>query len=474
MDKDVIPLPRAAIVAFVGLIIAAFLVSLLAPAFYPEQPSLLGLPFAVIALIWIIPLGAALMRGEPWAFIIALALLIFLTDSTFRARNWADKSLDAQVLIKAIVWLVCGLVGLMRIMGSGWILGRPPVVFTLFFLAMLLASALWSPVPLYTVQSAVAYSWMFLFGLAAAQVLDERQFLQAIALGTGLIVLPSLAMAPFTMGITPPSPGSTSTADRLRGLTDHPIPMAEVAALFTFAVASLWARARGSGKLGFALLVLMGAATAALTQSRIPPLAMLASVGAFWAYRRGGWLLMAPTLTLFVILFFATESLGGIANILPADLLELVSRSGQSSEILSMSGRLDIWPYVIDRIADSPVLGHGHASGMALFKSFMRWNITHTHNLYLQALLYTGIVGFTLLMGVLLCQLRMFFTAPCPARDILVLYVMLKGMTEQSILSNMPSGTVAVWMVTVGMAAMAWRRRPAAATARRPIRQPAE
>lgn len=460
MENHLTPLTRPAAAAFAVLAALAFTLSMLVPALNPDQQSLLGVPLAVVALIWAVPLMLALVRGEPWAFIVALALLMLMTDANFRARAWNDKSVDAQVLVKGLVWLGCGTVGLIRLSSRGWLLGRPPVVFAGLLVALMGLSALWSPTPLYTVQSAVAYGWMLLFGLAAATVLDERQLLQAIALGTGLIVLPSLAIAPFAMGLTPPSPGSTGEPDRLRGLTDHPIPMAEVSALFTFAVAALALRARGAARLGLWLLVLAGLVTAGLTQSRIPPLAMVASVLAFLAYRRGGALLMVPTLTIAIGGVLLLEAIGGFAAMLPPDLLSLISRSGHSVEILSLSGRLDIWPYVLDRIAEHPILGHGAASGMMLFKGFVRWKITHAHNLYLQCLLYLGVVGFVLLMGVLLCQIRLFLRAPSPVRDILVLYIVLKGLTEQSILSNMPSGTVAVWMVTVGMAALAWRRNP--------------
>jgi len=248
MDHSLTPLPRPAVVAFVTLGIGAFVLSMLVPALEPDQQSLLGIPLAVVALVWAVPLMLALMRGETWAFIVALALLMFLTDSNFRARAWNDKSVDAQVLVKGLVWMGCGLVGLVRTSATPWIFGRPPVVFAGLLILLMGVSALWSPTPLYTVQAAVAYSWLLLFGLATAQVLDERQLLKAVALGAGMIVLPSLCIAPFAMGLTPPSPGSTGEPDRLRGLTDHPIPLAEVAALFTFAVTALMVRigVRGS------------------------------------------------------------------------------------------------------------------------------------------------------------------------------------------------------------------------------------
>jgi O-antigen ligase len=457
MDNQV-SLPRPVVIAIAAISVIAFAITLLIPVAFPGEDAWLMLPLGIVALVWLMPLLLALLRGEPWAFVLALAMLIFLTDASFRARHWTDKSLDWQVLLKGAAWAGCGMVGLIRLSRTGPMLSTPPAMFTGLFVTMLLATAMWSPMPLYTVLSATAFFWILLFGLAAAEVLDEHHLLAAIALGCGLIVLPSLAISPFAMGLTPPSPGSTGEVDRLRGLTDHPIPLAETAALFTFAVGALALRARGvAPRLGFLLLVAAGIATVALTQSRLAPIAMLAAIFGFLAYRKGGWLLMVPTVTLFAVLVLTLESIGGFANMLPRELLELVSRSGSSHEILSLSGRTDIWPYVLDRITESPLIGHGHASGMMLFKSFTRWRITHAHNLYLQALLYAGGIGFALLIAALLAPLKIFLRDPKPVRDILLLYTLLKGITEQSILSNMPSGSVAIWMVTVGMAALAWR-----------------
>lgn len=468
---DQVDLPRPVVIAIAAISVIAFGIAMLIPTAFPGEDAWLMLPLGIVALVWLVPVLLALLRGEPWAFVLALAVLIFLTDASFRARHWTDKSLDWQVLLKGAVWAGCGLVGLVRLSRAGAMLSTPPAILTGLFLTMLLATAMWSPMPLYTMLSATAFFWMLLFGLAAAEVLDENHLLAAIALGCGLIVLPSLAISPFAMGLTPPSPGSTGTADRLRGLTDHPIPLAETAALFTFAVGTLALRARAfAPRLGFMLLAAAGVATVLLTQSRLAPMAMLAAICGFLAYRKGGWLLMVPTVTSFAVLVLSLESIGGFANMLPRELLELVSRSGAPHEILSLSGRTDIWPYVLDRITEAPLVGHGHASGMMLFKSFTRWRITHAHNLYLQALLYAGGIGFALLMAALLAQLKVFLRDPKPVRDILLLYTLLKGITEQSILSNMPSGSVAIWMVTVGMAALAWRSPPSPYVARGTMR----
>lgn len=451
------PLPPAALRFAVILGTVALTVALLLPAAVPGQPDLLAAPLAVAVVAWGLPVLLALAGGRRWAAVLALAVLLFATAASFRTRQWADKDLDWQVLAKGAIWLACGVAGILRLGRSGRLLARPPAALALAFLAMVLVSALWSPNPSYSALSGVSYLCLFVFALAVAESLDEEGLLLAIAVGTGLVVLPSLVIAPFAVGISAISPGSTGEADRLRGITDHPIPLAEASALFVFACLALRRRHGGAvARLLLLALAAAGVATALLTQSRLPPLAMIAACTAYAAYRRGGAALMLPVLTVFVGGALAAESLAGLAALIPADFLEMFARSGHSKEILSMSGRLTIWSYAWERFLDKPVLGWGQASGMTVFQGFHAWKIVHAHNAYLQALLYLGISGATLLFAVLLAQLREFVRRPVPVRDVVLLYTLIMGLTEQAMLSNMPSGSAVLWMVTVGMAAAAW------------------
>ncbi|MGE5546322.1 MAG: O-antigen ligase family protein [Solirubrobacterales bacterium] len=452
--------PRPLVIAAVAVALLAFAVTLLIPASFPDQVALLTMPVTVVAALWLVPLSLALVRGERWAFVLALALLIFVTDASFRTRVWDDKSLDWQVMLKGLVWAGAGAIGLARLNRSAALLATPPGMFMVAFIGLMTLSSFWSPVPWYTLQSSIAYLWLLLFGLAAAQVLDEDDLLLALAIGCGLVVLPSLMVAPFGAGITPPSPGSTGEPHRLRGITDHPIPLAEEAALFTFAATMLLTRAKsGSRRLLLCLLVGAGIFTVLLTRSRIPPLAMAIAAAVFLTYRKGGWLLLTITALAAGIVLLLADALMGVGGLIPDDLLRLMSRSHRSGEVLSLSGRLAIWPYVLDRIAEAPLFGHGHAAGVSLFEGFRRWHVTHAHNAYLQTVLYLGLAGLALLAGVLATQIRTWARDPRPVRDILVLYMLLKGATEQSFLANMPSGAVALWMVTLGMAAVAWGKR---------------
>ena len=447
-------------VAVVAVAAIAFMLALAGPAVVPMAPWWVQiLPLLVAAAAAALPVSLALRAGERWAWVLALAVLLFVTDTSFRSRDWADKSWDWQVLLKAAVWLGCGAAGLLRLRTAWRLLAAPPGWLALAYLAVLAVSVLWSPVPAYSAQAAFAYFGLFLFALAAAQVLGEGGLLLAMALGLGAVVLPSLAVAPFAEGLAAVGRNSTGEPDRLRGLTDHPIAMAEVAALFTFACLALRVRARGFGtRLLLALLAMAGLAAAVLTRSRIPVVALLAAAGGVWACRKGGPLLMVPVLIACAGLVLLGESVSGFADLLPRDLLEMVSRSGSADEVLSLSGRLLIWPYALDRIRDAPLIGHGLASGIEVFRGFTPWKIVHAHDAYLQALLYVGLLGALPLAGTLLAQLRAFFRRPQTVRDTILLYTLFCGVTEQAMVANLPSGAVILWLIAVGLAAQDWRR----------------
>lgn len=438
---------------FLAIVTAgAFAVTLLIAAINgASSPFLDALPLAVVAALWAIPFMGALAKGESWAFILYIAVLIFVTEGNFRSREWDDKSFDWQVMMKGLTWLGAGVIGFLRLGDTWQWIKRPPALWALIFLVFLALSTAWSPEPAYTLLSAGAFLCLFLFSFACVQQLSEKQLMAGLLIGLSLVIVPSLAIAPFGIGITEPSPGSTGELDRLRGLTEHPIPLAEDAALLAF-LAGLAIARKWRGRLFFVLLFAASVTVVLLTQSRIPPLAMIAAALLAWSYSKGGLPLLLPMLVGVVLLVWI-DAMWGLLTILPGEIMSSISRSGRVSEITTLSGRLDIWPYVLDRFWEHPLIGFGHASGAQVLEPFPLWKITHAHNVVLQALLYTGLIGTALLIMAFLGQLRVFLASPNMFRDALFLYALVKGFTEQSMLSNMPSSSGFAWMLTVALSA---------------------
>ena len=78
-----------------------------------------------------------------------------------------------------------------------------------------------------------------------------------------------------------------------------------------------------------------------------------------------------------------------------------VSGQAMTDDYEVTSGRTLIWPHVIDKIEESPVIGYGRLamprSGLTAFlgREYGRGDaFPHPHNMYLQCLLDNGIVGF--------------------------------------------------------------------------------
>lgn len=422
----------------------------------PSAPLATALPIAFVAGLWAFPVINALVRGEPWALILLLALVLFLTVGNFRSRAWTDKSLDWQVLLKGLAWLAAGALGALHLPRTWPLLQVGRVGLGALFVAMLAVSVLWSPVSGYSLLSAGAYICMFLFALTLVHHLDERQLQVAVVLGLGAILVPSLMAAPFTNSVAGFSPGSTGVSeDRLAGLSEHPVGLAEVCSLLILACGALFARLRRH-RWVLVSLVLGALVALALTRSRMPPLAMAAALIVVGVYARGAIAALLPFLLLvgtglaLVVVSFGFDAL------IPDEMLKMVSRSGSVQEVTSLSGRLWIWDVVIHQIGAAPWFGHGHAAGHAvLFSRFEHWSLVHAHNLLLQSLLYVGIVGTLILVAALAAQVVAFLRRPMPFRDAIALYTLFIGVTETSLLSNLPGAHTLLWMVALAMGAPA-------------------
>jgi O-antigen ligase len=73
----------------------------------------------------------------------------------------------------------------------------------------------------------------------------------------------------------------------------------------------------------------------------------------------------------------------------------LTDAAGQTTNdpYLVTSGRADIWPYVIDKIGESPLIGHGRLAMKRTGLQDVDESFPHPHNMYLETLLDNGILG---------------------------------------------------------------------------------
>jgi O-antigen ligase len=121
------------------------------------------------------------------------------------------------------------------------------------------------------------------------------------------------------------------------------------------------------------------------------------------------------------------------------EILKMISRSGDVSEVTSMTGRSDIWAAVPKLIEGRIWTGFGYASSIFVIPAHeaeVGFLTSHAHNLMLQLLLTTGWIGVGLFtISFLLTGLRAAYFAD---RTILLLlgFVILNGITESSAFSS--------------------------------------
>ncbi|MEM7478033.1 MAG: O-antigen ligase [Planctomycetota bacterium] len=76
---------------------------------------------------------------------------------------------------------------------------------------------------------------------------------------------------------------------------------------------------------------------------------------------------------------------------------------GRTKDVASLTGRLPLWETLIEDIQHKPVLGHGYLAYWSKRQieelgDKLKWEIPHGHNLYLDVIIDTGIVGLLFLL----------------------------------------------------------------------------
>ena len=225
--------------------------------------SLLAMP-AFAAMGWVV---FSACQGRAWAIGTYLAFLVFLGNASFRTREFGDIALDWQSGLKFLSWCAALLIGISYVAGPR----RPhwSMHYWLFLIYALyaLVSTIYSVEPLYTFASAVGTLGLFLFAIAAVQVLDMRRIALITVCALTIFLFASWIVdfaAPELSCMT--SSSIYGTVTRMGGIASYPNQLARAAAVFGVFVAILYRDRQLKWTLCFAALLLT-AATMWATQS---------------------------------------------------------------------------------------------------------------------------------------------------------------------------------------------------------------
>ena len=447
------------VTVFAGLTVAAFTAS-------RELSALAVVPLALPAGICVGLLVLWACAGSGPALLTYFAILVFVNDALFRTREAGEIGLDWQNAMKFALWGGAAAIGLCHLGAARRMALSPPFLLGFVYAAYAMVSSLYSEAFAYSFGTAFGVLAMILLALAVSVRLEERQILLTCTLTLWLFVLigwlvyyavPDLGRSPFLTV-------DNELVERICGIAGQANALGRVLAIMLGLVFLLWYR--GQCGLGLALpIVVTGLVTIMAADSRSSLLALLIGIAAVLANR-----------SLWSLAGFLLGGLVGVLTFLGIPLRELLhslarfSRSGDPTEVFTLTGRTDIWTFAWDKIDQSPWIGYGYNSAKFILPKFLDLGIQidDAHNMWLQSLLAGGIIGTIPLVLLFAWLLLRYITRPDPVRDLFAIMTLIYGITSSGAFGSTANLLTLMIFVGAGLAA----RTPIANSAARRNRAP--
>ncbi len=265
--------------------------------------------------------------------------------------------------------------------------------------------------------------------------LKEKSFFYAIVLG-------SLAACGFAwtlyffvpeFGVFKEDLGSV-IVERLGGHS-HPNSVGRTAAIGLLAATALWRDRRISTPITF-WLILIFVLTIGFTISRTVIVGTLLALSMLFLDRlktRAGiqWLLLLSFSGLLMIfLLIATGNEGSTLSKLAGS----VSKTGDTTELTSGTGRAEIWSEAIRVISEKPLTGFGFGAAQELLLDYSQ----STHNMFLHAAMISGVFGAGLMVCLALWLLNVSINSQFRPISALAIFVLVSGFFEDTVLETFP------------------------------------
>jgi O-antigen ligase len=388
----------------------------------------------LIAYLVLRALDGDRVLGPALAVVLIVAVTIVL-----RVRAYDDKSIDLQVIIKL------GAIAGMAAAASLFFLrngGRPVSTRTvpwLLLLTYLCVTAAYSPTPLLSFVYALSLAIGLLFTGYLVESYGAETTVGILLVAGFMIIVPSIAVylvAPSLVSMHGWTGDNFGNIDRLRGFTQSGNAIGGIAALCLLLLLLFPAGLRRlTGRILFfpVMGVLTGLTVLCLILSNHRAGLGAAATAALMYYT----LRRAATIKLMALALAA--SIGAAVFAFYSDeILSLLSRSGNASEIATVTGRSQIWSVVLEYWQSRPIFGYGYSASLHFLPNDPRLFgvAAHAHDVYLELLLSGGVIAlalFLLALGFTLFPLRKGMLRP----SCLLVYFLMRGITEASPMNNL-------------------------------------
>jgi len=318
-----------------------------------------------------------------------LELLLTNGASEGDGQNILAFNYTPSVALYFVNYLITTTLLIMRWKQSLFALISAPLMVLL--MAMIPLSALWSIAPSKTISASIAMLGTLQFGLYLATRYSMKDQVRILAIMFGISNLLS-----FVFGAVFRKYGVMGAvhAGKWRGIYSHKNQLGKMMALCSglfvlIGISEPIKRHRYLGWVGlFSALVLIQ-----LSQSKSP----LINIGLLIIISQLGQILRLPNKWMTRGLIWV--SVVGINTYFYWNDI-VVNVLGALGKDTSLTGRTDVWEFVIDRIKDRPILGYGFATfwnGLngesAYVVRAVRWPVPDAHNGFLDLCIDLGLVG---------------------------------------------------------------------------------
>jgi exopolysaccharide production protein ExoQ len=358
-----------------------------------------------------------------------LFLNTFAVEAIFRQREFSDKSIDLQIIIKMGVWAATFAFCLYFLRRWVWIIPRVDKFFELSLLIVILCSCFYAPNLAYSLASAFSIISIFLLLFMASATLTNKQILKPIIYGCSLVSFLSIAVYFINpeFGRMPQWVGGKQVpGTRITGIVGTANIVGYISA-FTL-VALYYYRKFLEKKTRILHLFLVAGSFVALimSDSKTSMVALVLSIALASLVRPTmGKMFFCSVLVCLAIIFSVTVDYDA--------LFSALARSGDAQEIWTGTGRAAIWSVVLDMIAERPFFGWGYGSSVMILgerTSLVGFTVTHTHNAFLQVALTTGLVGLFFFVGIFLTKIFYAIKFRDQANVAFIIFLLIGGITE--------------------------------------------
>jgi O-antigen ligase len=325
-------------------------------------------------------------------------LAFFVAPLSFESYGFEG---DSQVILKAGVWLLFGILLVIKVFGGELKIHLSSIKYYQVFLLVLLVSSLISGVAYGVVVVLVLLLFSIYLGeITVASVQSKNQLMWVVvAAFSSLTVINFLFLLSGFDGVSERDDG------RFFGLVGQPSQASQLAAITLMLIVFC----RLSLVLKF-LMILVSCCILYYSGGRTVFLAMLISLILYKFISIHQMKAVSIGLIFFgvslpfimVISLYLLES-----NI---DAMFFLSRSGDERELYTLSGRVPLWEAIILALPDNIFFGIGFGGSRdelpMLYQSEGGWFTDSAHNAYLHILFEAGVVGLIFLIGVLFYVIR--------------------------------------------------------------------